>query len=109
MVSCQVGFFAKPWIKGHTDPRCKELFDPSKNPKLKDVNTQVAEQTFSWFSKFKHIGRYMNRVIYWIFIIGMFHARNMLTVERVKERAARKRKCSSDMGVKPSKINKLNK
>ena len=78
-------------LKGHVDPRCKKRFDPKKNKLLRNVNTQVAEQTFSWFACFKHIGRYMNRVSYWIFIIGLFHFRNVITVRRSEIRQRRKR------------------
>ena len=44
-------------LRGHIDPRCKENFDPKKHPLAKFFNMVVAEQTFSWFRKFKHIGR----------------------------------------------------
>ena len=73
-------------IKGHKDPRCQKLFDSKKNKVTKNVNTQVAEQTFSWFSLYKHIGRYMNFEKYWIFVIGLLHERNKICIHRSKDR-----------------------
>ena len=87
-------------LRGHSDPRCKEKFDPKKHPLAKDFNTQVAEQTFSWFHRFKHIGRYMALVSYWVFIIGNLNERNLITVSKqnVKGRRVTKRK-RGDMTV----------
>ena len=79
-------------LTGHTDERCKSKFNPKLHPKAKLFNTQVAEQTFSWFSRFKHIGRHMGRVSYWIFIIGLFHERNKICLEKNKIKRGRKRK-----------------
>ena len=69
-------------LRGHKDPSCKELFNPKNHPIAKFLNTQVAEQTFSWFHLFKHIGRNMNQERYWIFVFGMFHERNKVTIRR---------------------------
>ena len=69
-------------LRGHTDARCKAKFDPKKHPLAKSFNTQVAEQTFSWFASFKHICRYMAKESYWIFVIGMFHERNKINLKR---------------------------
>ena len=69
-------------LKGHKDPRCKQKFDPKKHPIATNLNTQVAEQAFSWFSLYKHIGRYMNQERYWVFVIGMLHERNKVTLRR---------------------------
>ena len=77
-------------LRGHTDPRCHAKFDPMKHPIAKDFNTQVAEQTFSWFGKYKHIGRYMMLVSYWVFIIGLFNERNLICFGRHKERTKRR-------------------
>ena len=84
-------------LKGHVDPRCKKLFDPKKDKRVRNVNTQVAEQTFSWFSCIKHIGRYMNKVSYWIFKIGIFNMRNLITLRRIKLRQRRKRGVDSNL------------
>ena len=81
-------------LRGHTDTRCKEKFNPQKHPLAKHFNTQVAEQTFSWFSKFKHIGRYMSLTSYWVFLIGLFNERNLIFVakQRIQARKGKKRK-----------------
>ena len=69
-------------LKGHTDERCKSKFNPKLHPKAKSFNTQVAEQTFSWFARFKHIGRHMAKETYWILILGLFHERNKIFLHR---------------------------
>ena len=76
-------------LRGHSDPRCKDKFDPKKHPLAKEFNTQVAEQTFSWFHRFKHIGRYMSLVSYWVFIIGLLNERNLICVSKQKVRKKR--------------------
>ena len=79
-------------LRGHTDPRFHEKFNPDKHPIAKFFNTEVAEQTFSWFGKVKHIGRCMMLESYWVFILGLLNERNIVCVGRQKERAARKLK-----------------
>ena len=69
-------------LKGHTDERCKSKFNPKLHPKAKSCNTQGAEQTFSWFARFKHIGRHMAKETYWILILGLFHERNKIFLHR---------------------------
>ena len=83
-------------LKGHSDKRCKDKFDPKKHPLAKDFNTTVAEQTFSWFHRYKHIGRYMGLVSYCVFIIGHLNERNLICVSRQKvrkERAKKRKRC----------------
>ena len=79
-------------LRGHTDPRCKSKFNSKKHKQAKNFNTQVAEQTFSWFSRFKHIGRHMGMESYWILILGLFHERNKICTNRHHARRSRKRK-----------------
>ena len=79
-------------LKGHSDERCKKKFNPKLHPKAKHFNTQVAEQTFSWFSRFKHIGRNMGLESFWILVLGLFHERNKICLQRHKARRGRKRK-----------------
>ena len=81
-------------LMGHTDARYRERFNPKKYPPAKDLNTQVEEQTFSWFSKFKHMGRYMGLESYWVFIVGLINERNQICVHRQGTRSSRKRKRS---------------
>ena len=77
-------------LKGHSDARCKKLFNPRNHPLAKTFNTQVAEQTFHWFAKFKHIGRHMSLVSYWVFIIGLLNERNLISVSKVKVKCTSK-------------------
>lgn len=95
-VSPEAGIIAKQVViidnchlRGHTDARCKEMFDPKKHPQAKDFNTQVAEQTFTWFGKYKHIGRYMGLVSYWVLVIGVFNERNLVSVSKQRVRSTR--------------------
>ena len=72
------------------------MFDPKKHPLAKDFSTQVAEQTFSWFGKYKHIGRYMMLESYWVLIIDMFNERNQIYRGKQKAWVTRKRKRKRD-------------
>ena len=69
-------------LRGHIDPRCKEKFNPKKHPLAKHFNTEVAEQTFSWFGKYKHIGRYMSLVLYLVFVIRLLNERNLVMLAK---------------------------
>ena len=64
-------------------------FNAKLHRQAKTFNTQVAEQTISWFSRFKHIGRHMARASYWVFILGLFHERNKITKARHKAKRDR--------------------
>ena len=92
IIAKQVVIIDNCHLRGHTDARCKEKFDPKKHPLAKSFNTQVAEQTFSWFGKYKHIGRYMMLISYWVFIIGAFNERNLVCVAKQKEKAKKRLK-----------------
>ena len=92
IIAKQVVIIDNCHLRGHTDPRCKLKFDPKKHPLAKEFNTQVAEQTFSWFGKYKHIGRYMMLESYWVFIIGLFNERNQICVEKQNVRGVWRRK-----------------
>ena len=76
-------------LRGHTDIRRKKKFNAKLHRQAKKFNSQVAEQTFSWFSRFKHIGRHTARESYWDFILGLFHGRNKITLARHKARRER--------------------
>ena len=78
-------------LKGHTDKSCRINFSPKRHPVAKEFNTQVAEQTFSWFARFKHIGRHMSRESYWIFSLGLFHERNKIFAFRHQAKRGVKR------------------
>ena len=79
-------------LKGHTDPRCKKLFNPKNHPLACTFNTQIAEQTFAWFAKYKHIGRHMSLVSYWVFIIALLNERNLICLSKVKVRCTSKKR-----------------
>ena len=84
-------------LKGHTDPRCKKLFNPMTHPIATTFNTQVAEQTFHWFSRYKHIGRHMSLISYWVFIISLLNERNLISISKQHVRRNNmKRKRSHD-------------
>ena len=95
-INKQVAMIDTYHLRGQSNPRCKKMFDPKKHPLAKDFNTQVAEQTFSWFGKYKHIGRYMMLESYWVLIIGMFNERNQICRGKQKVRATRSRKRKRD-------------
>ena len=78
-------------LKGHTDKRCTTKFNHKRHLVAKEFNTQVAEQTFSWFARFKYIGRHMARESYWIFILGLFHERNKIFAFRHQAKRGVKR------------------
>ena len=59
------------------------------HPLAKHFNTEVAEQTFSWFGNFKDTGRYMSLVSYWVFVIGLFNERNLVIPTKQKKKAKR--------------------
>ena len=48
-------------FKNHVDPWCKKHCDPNNTPELKDINTEVCEQTFLWLNGFAKILRHANR------------------------------------------------
>ncbi|KAK2556275.1 hypothetical protein P5673_021909 [Acropora cervicornis] len=57
-------------FKNHVDRWCKEHCNPYNSNDLKDVNTEVCEQLFSWLSKFAPITKHMNR---WRFLLLMLY------------------------------------
>ena len=67
-------------FRNHISPVCKELFSPAKlkadNP---DFNTQVAEQTFSWIARYKHIVCAMNKTHHLFYLHRMVLRRNSYT------------------------------
>ncbi|KAK3733841.1 hypothetical protein QZH41_008639, partial [Actinostola sp. cb2023] len=57
-------------FKNHVDRWCKTNCNPYNCDALKDVNTEVCEQLFSWLSGFSRITKHMNR---WRFIFLMLY------------------------------------
>ena len=99
IIAKQVVIIDNCHLRGHTDERCKEMFDPKKQLQAKDFNTQVAEQTFSWFGKYKHIGRYMGLVSDWVLVVGVFNERYLVCLSKQSVRSAR--------GLKRKKVDEI--
>ena len=79
-------------IKGHTTPKCdlnnsECLYHPDlvKFSELSDVNTECAEQCFSWLGKCKGImNSYMSMYKFHFMLLLVIHARNTWTVKKLK-------------------------
>ena len=78
-------------IKGHTTPKCdlnnsECLYHPDldKFSEISDVNTECAEQCFSWLGKFKGIMKYMSMYKFHFMLLLVIHARNTWTVKKLK-------------------------
>ncbi len=99
-------------MAGHVDKWCKANCDPRKFSDLDDVSsvladlhvcmtmcvlyvlqtnyylaqvdTEVCEQTFSWFSKYGKMTRKMNRYVYMFFIIYLCDLHNEREIEKLK-------------------------
>lgn len=66
--------------RNHVNPECRVKFSPDAvkeaNPSF---NTQAAEQTFTWVSRFKHILCAMNKVHHLFYLHRMVRRRNEYT------------------------------
>ena len=62
-------------FKSHVDQYCNKNCNPYKCLELVDLNTSVAEQINSWFSRYKYITKYMNfeRFVFFLFFIFDFY------------------------------------
>ncbi|CAG2206275.1 unnamed protein product [Mytilus edulis] len=61
-------------LQNHKDARCKVTYDPSTIPE--SYNTMIAEQTFSWFSRFKKIANSMTQTHHLFYIHRQIQRRN---------------------------------
>ena len=64
-------------FKNHIDKWCKANMNPADSVYLKDVNTEIMEQTFAWLKGFAPSLRYMKRVNYLFVLIDMIDRHNM--------------------------------
>lgn len=57
-------------FKNHVDAWCKKHCNPYTCANLKNINTEVCEQLFSWLSKYASMTKHMNR---WRFLFLMLY------------------------------------
>ena len=62
-------------FKSHVDLYCKKNCNPDKYAELIEINTSIAEQINSWFSRYKFI-KYMNRERFLFFLFIIFDLYN---------------------------------
>ena len=95
--------------RGHCEKcRSNPTYDPDKDkPELKNVNTQICEQSFSWTNGFKNV-KAMNHLSYRLFFIYMFDCQNLKRLNRlaelkiahnIKKSNTKKSKIPDDQGV----------
>lgn len=95
-------------VYGHTEKECRPKgryhfesahFKESLKddvPDFDQVNTEVCEQTFYHFGKYKHIAKHFNRFQFWFYMYVVIHMHN----ERVQRRTF--------LNFKKQQQNKLN-
>lgn len=64
-------------LKNHVNPQCKVKYSPEQLPA--GYNTQAAEQTFSWLSRFKKIVNSMTQTHHLFYVHRMIKRRNRYT------------------------------
>ncbi|CAF1016734.1 unnamed protein product [Adineta ricciae] len=69
-------------FRNHVGTFCRTTMNPDKNPLLKDVNTEAAEQTFSWLKHYAPIISNMNHLRAPLFMLILFHLKNLSRVKR---------------------------
>ncbi|CAF4143071.1 unnamed protein product [Rotaria magnacalcarata] len=69
-------------FRNHVGTFCRKTMNPDKNPLLKDVNTQAAEQTFSWLKQYAQIISNLNYQRAPLFMLVLFHLKNLSKVKR---------------------------
>ena len=69
-------------FKNHTDSWCIENMNPNDSQFLKDVNTEVMEQIFSWFKGFSSSLKYMKSCRFNFFILDMIDRHNSLKLRK---------------------------
>ncbi|XP_066932011.1 uncharacterized protein [Clytia hemisphaerica] len=63
-------------FKNHVDLWCRANCNPDHSETLDNVNTEVCEQLFSWFSKYKVMTKHMNRERYTFIVLYFMHMHN---------------------------------
>lgn len=67
-------------LRNHVNPRCHEVYNPERLAvQIPNMNTQAAEQTFTWIARFRHIVCAMNKQHHLFYIHRMVLRRNMYT------------------------------
>ncbi len=67
-------------IKNHVNPICKQLYNPKKaTDVLPKCNLMIAEQTFSWLSRFKKILNSMPKHHHMFTLHRLVYRRNSYT------------------------------
>lgn len=67
-------------LQNHKNPKCKKHYNPD-DVLPPGYNTMVAEQTFSWFSRFKKIANSMSQTHHLFFIHRNIKRRNSYTAK----------------------------
>ena len=63
--------------RNHTGEWCKRNVNPKNSTKLgPKTNTEAAENTFVWLSKYKFIFKHMNKARFNFTMLWLFHERN---------------------------------
>ena len=71
-------------IKNHVDKYCHENLNPYTKDHLKNINSSVCEQTFSWMNRFMQT-KSMNRARYLFFFIYLLDRHNLRKEGRLHE------------------------
>ena len=69
-------------FKNHVDPWCKQNMDPYKCDALKEVNTEVMEQTFSWLKGYAPSLKYMRSSTFNFLILDLIDRHNIDIISR---------------------------
>ena len=67
-------------ISNHKNPKCHDLYNPKKaTDSIPDCNLMIAEQTFSWLSRYKKILNSMPKNHHLFFLHRTVYRRNQHT------------------------------
>ena len=79
-------FIDKFHLRNHRK-KCRKDFNIklSDDEELKKINTQICEQTFSWFSQFKRVTRHMNADNFVVFVLCMCHFHNKKMIHKLQQ------------------------
>ncbi|CAF3742204.1 unnamed protein product [Rotaria socialis] len=69
-------------FRNHVGTFCRQTMNPDKNPLLDGVNTQAAEQTFSWLKQYAQIISNLNYLRAPLFMLVLFHLKNLSMVQK---------------------------
>ncbi|CAF1158424.1 unnamed protein product [Adineta ricciae] len=69
-------------FRNHVGKFCRETMNPNNNRLLDNVNTQAAEQTFSWLKQYANIMSNLGYLRAPLFMLILFHSKNMSSVKK---------------------------